>query len=62
MARILAKKINAEIARTPPLCILPLRSFYEEQELRPAYYGIGNYIAAIQISKTIRKHPVILDR
>lgn len=60
--RILSQRLNAALTHTPPSCMHPLRTLYDNHVLRSAYYAFGNYIAAIQISDSLRKQPVVLDR
>jgi len=63
MSRRLASKISAEKCSTPPESIKHLRTFFDNHsELRTAFYSLGNYIAALEISCILTEKPVVVDR
>lgn len=48
---------------TPPHDLLHLRAeFDSDPVLKTAFYALGNYIAAMQVSGVLRRHNVIMDR
>ena len=63
MSKRLASKIGAEKCFTPPESIKHLRSFFDNHStLRTAFYSLGNYIAALEISCILTEKPVVVDR
>jgi hypothetical protein len=64
MVKKLTNKLNGQKMSTPPPCLQPLRSHFDDQPivLRRAYYGLGNYIAAREVERQIQFCPIIMDR
>lgn len=63
MSKKLAKKCNAERWLTPPESIRFLREYFDTNaDLRTAYYSLGNYIAALEVSCILHQQPVVMDR
>ncbi|XP_061649954.1 UMP-CMP kinase 2, mitochondrial [Phyllopteryx taeniolatus] len=56
--------LGATILRSPPQCLSPWRARFDQEPpiLRRAFYALGNYITAQQISHQTSKTPVIIDR
>lgn len=60
---ILAKRLNAIRWCSPPKSIKHLRPYFnDKKQFREAFYVIGNYICAFEISKFLQRKPVVLDR
>lgn len=63
MTRRLASKLNGEKWETPPESTKHLRPFFDHHlTLRSAYYSLGNYIAALEVSMILTQKPVVMDR
>ncbi|XP_066138183.1 UMP-CMP kinase 2, mitochondrial-like [Euwallacea fornicatus] len=63
MSQKLAKEWGAQKWLTPPESIRFLRDYFDRNiELKSAYYSLGNYIAALEVSYQLNKKPVLLDR
>ncbi|CAG9771346.1 unnamed protein product [Ceutorhynchus assimilis] len=63
MTKQLAKKFKAEKRCTPPESIRDLRDYFDKElTLRPAYYSLGNYIAALEILCVLPENAVVMDR
>lgn len=63
MTRALSKEFHAVKHTTPPLSIKHLRQYFDDNLiLRSAYYSLGNYIAALEVSNILTHSPVIMDR
>ncbi|XP_066256984.1 UMP-CMP kinase 2, mitochondrial-like isoform X2 [Euwallacea similis] len=63
MSKKLAKVWGAQKWLTPPESIRFLRDYFDRNfELRSAYYSLGNYIAALEVSCLLDKKPVLMDR
>lgn len=63
MSKKLAKKCNAERWLTPPESVRFLREYFDSNaDLRTAYYSLGNYIAALEVSCVLHEKPVVMDR
>lgn len=64
ITQILCEKMNGVRYFTPPGPIQHLRKYFDSlpEIIRRAYYTIGNYIVAMQISKECATRPVIMDR
>lgn len=65
MTKRLAKTLNAELYGTPPKCLTELRPFFDNpdyRDLRPLFYSLGNYIAALQMKTVLQTKPIVLDR
>ncbi|GLV38635.1 hypothetical protein CBL_05634 [Carabus blaptoides fortunei] len=61
----LSKTLDAVLFSTPPPCLSSIRSEFDKPEytdVRAAFYSLGNYIAAMQISVMLQTRPVVLDR
>jgi len=56
--------LNAARYYTPPHYIDHLRTFFDSMPeiVRRAYYTVGNYIVAMEISKECSERAVIMDR
>lgn len=60
---ILSKRLNAIRWCSPPKSIKHLRPYFNEnKQYREAFYVIGNYICAYEISKFLQRKPVVIDR
>lgn len=65
MTKRLTRTLGGVLYGTPPKCILTLRPLFDGEEykpLRPLFYSLGNYIAALQMTTILQEKPVILDR
>uniref|UniRef100_A0A8C5PS55 UMP-CMP kinase 2, mitochondrial n=1 Tax=Leptobrachium leishanense TaxID=445787 RepID=A0A8C5PS55_9ANUR len=64
LTKSLQDALNATLLNSPPECISPWRKAFDDEPslLRRAYYGLGNYIVADQISEAAQSSPVIVDR
>lgn len=65
MTKRLARTLDTKLLSTPPECLLQLRPLFDGEDyklLRPAFYSLGNYIAALQIKTILQKQAVVLDR
>ncbi|KAK3108168.1 hypothetical protein FSP39_002499 [Pinctada imbricata] len=64
LTETLEKKLGAARYYTPPHHIAHLRKYFDSlpELVRRAYYCLGNYIVAVEISKECRDRPVIMDR
>lgn len=63
LAREVAARVNAKQWRTPPNSVKHIRSeFDSDPQIRPAFYGLGNYIAAMEVSLVLQNSPVVMDR
>lgn len=56
--------LGATLLRSPPQCLSPFRERFDQEPplIRRAFYALGNYITADQISQEASKAPVIVDR
>ncbi|KAK2891838.1 UMP-CMP kinase 2, mitochondrial [Channa argus] len=56
--------LGAVLLRSPPQCLSPWRARFDQEPplIRRAFYALGNYITAEQISQEGMKAPVIVDR
>lgn len=56
--------LGATLLRSPPQCLSPWRACFDQEPplIRRAFYALGNYITAEQISQEGMKTPVIVDR
>nr|XP_023019727.1 UMP-CMP kinase 2, mitochondrial-like [Leptinotarsa decemlineata] len=58
-----AKKIGAKKWKTPPESISHIRHLFDDNNnLRTAYYSLGNYIAALEVEMLLKNCPVVMDR
>ncbi|XP_060085838.1 UMP-CMP kinase 2, mitochondrial-like [Ylistrum balloti] len=64
LTKILGDRLSAVRLYTPPPPIEELRKVFDRlpELVRRAYYSIGNYIVAMEISKECKEHAVIMDR
>lgn len=63
LAREVSARLNAKQWRTPPNSLKHIRSeFDSDPQLSTAFYGLGNYIAAMEVSSLLQNSPVVLDR
>ncbi|XP_019773399.2 UMP-CMP kinase 2, mitochondrial [Dendroctonus ponderosae] len=63
MSKKLSKKLEGARYVTPPESTNLLRDYFNDNsELRTAYYSLGNYIAAMEVSCTLQEKPVVMDR
>jgi UMP-CMP kinase 2 len=62
-AKRLAKTMHAVQWCTPPESIKHIRHLFDDHpQLRSAYYALGNYIAALEVSVLLKQQPVVMDR
>ncbi|CAN9515906.1 unnamed protein product [Ophioblennius macclurei] len=56
--------LSAALLRSPPQCLAPWRECFDREPplIRRAFYAVGNYVTAEQISQQAMKTPVIVDR
>ncbi|XP_072221484.1 UMP-CMP kinase 2, mitochondrial isoform X2 [Leuresthes tenuis] len=56
--------LGATLLRSPPECLAPWRARFDQEPpiIRRAFYALGNYITAEQISQEGMKTPIIVDR
>lgn len=56
--------LGATLLRSPPRCLSPFRERFDHEPplIRRAFYALGNYITADQVSQEAAKAPVIVDR
>ncbi|KAM4542129.1 UMP-CMP kinase 2, mitochondrial [Odontesthes bonariensis] len=56
--------LGATLLRSPPECLSPWRARFDQEPpiIRRAFYALGNYITAEQISQEGMKTPIIVDR
>ncbi|XP_027479333.1 UMP-CMP kinase 2, mitochondrial isoform X2 [Zalophus californianus] len=56
--------LNAVLLKSPPACISQWRKIFDDEPtiIRRAFYSLGNYIVASEITKESTKSPVIVDR
>lgn len=63
MTKILVERGYGVRWCTPPRDLHNLRNEFDANPiLKTAFYSLGNYIAAMQVTKVLRKHNVIMDR
>ncbi|KAL1496986.1 hypothetical protein ABEB36_008023 [Hypothenemus hampei] len=63
MTRRLGDKLQLTKWKTPPESIRFIRNYFDNNlTLQNAYYSLGNYIAALELSCILPKNPVIMDR
>lgn len=63
VTRKLTMEINGIRWCTPPNDIRHIRDDFDEHPtLRTAYYALGNYIAALQLSTLLKRKTVVMDR
>lgn len=63
MAKILVEKGFGVRWCSPPHDLWNLRSEFDSNAtLKTAFYSLGNYIAAMQVAKILRKRSVVMDR
>ncbi|XP_012993104.1 UMP-CMP kinase 2, mitochondrial [Esox lucius] len=60
----LKEALGATLLRSPPQCLSPWRARFDAEPpvIRRAFYALGNYLTAGQISHEARRAPVIVDR
>lgn len=60
----LKEALGATLLRSPPQCLSPFRARFDQEPplIRRAFYALGNYITADQVSQEAAKIPVIVDR
>lgn len=62
-AKMLEEEGFGVCCHSPPHNLWDLRpAFDSDSNLRTAFYSLGNYIAAIQVAKDLKKHNVVMDR
>lgn len=56
--------MGAALLRSPPQCLSPFRARFDQEPplIRRAFYALGNYITADQITREAANAPVIVDR
>lgn len=56
--------LGATLLRSPPQCLSSVRARFDQEPplIRRAFYALGNYITAEQVSQESMKAPVIVDR
>ncbi|XP_030642435.1 UMP-CMP kinase 2, mitochondrial [Chanos chanos] len=56
--------LGAILLKSPPQCLAPFRDRFDSEPplIRRAFYALGNYITACQISTAAAQAPVIVDR
>lgn len=63
VTRKLILQLNGVKWCTPPNDIRHIRDYFDDHpNLRTAYYALGNYIAALQISTLLKRKLVVMDR
>lgn len=63
VAKILVEKGFGVRWCTPPHDLWDLRpAFDSNSNLKTAFYSLGNYIAAMQVAKILKKRNVVMDR
>ncbi|XP_048830766.1 UMP-CMP kinase 2, mitochondrial [Brienomyrus brachyistius] len=60
----LKESLGGVLLRSPPLCLSPWRACFDAKPalFRRAFYALGNYVTAAQISAESARAPVIVDR
>ncbi|XP_078683616.1 UMP-CMP kinase 2, mitochondrial-like [Branchiostoma floridae x Branchiostoma belcheri] len=60
----LGEMLSAPVLQSPPPPIRHLREVFDSQPelIRRAYYTLGNYILAMQVTQEAQTHPVVIDR
>ncbi|CAL8095412.1 unnamed protein product [Orchesella dallaii] len=60
----LVKRLRLDLHHTPPQRIKFLKSYFDEQEesIRRAYYSMGNYLAATDITSSQFRNGIVIDR
>ncbi|ODN00730.1 UMP-CMP kinase 2, mitochondrial [Orchesella cincta] len=60
----LVNNLRLEVHHTPPQRIKFLKSYFDEQEepIRRAYYSLGNYLAATDITTSQFRNGIVIDR
>lgn len=63
MAKMLVERGFGVRWCTPPHDLWDLRDAFDANAtLKTAFYSLGNYIAAMQIAKVLKKRSVVMDR